>query len=293
MEVITKTDLSLPLYARGKVRDTYDLGDKLLMITTDRLSAFDVVFPNGIPYKGIVLNEISNFWFKFTANIVPNHLLMKQDLDSSLKQYENVVKRRYILVKKAKPLAIECVVRGYLSGSGWKEYKENKTVCGIKLPDGLKESDQLPEPIFTPATKAQSGHDINISHEEAMKIVGRDNFEKVMEYSIKIYDAASKHANEKGILIADTKFEFGIFDDEIILIDEVLTPDSSRFWPKDVYQPGRPQKSFDKQFVRDYLERLNWNKQPPAPKLPEDIVKGTTERYIEAYERLTGDKFVR
>ncbi len=287
IETILKTDLPLKLHSRGKVRDTYELGDKLLMVTTDRLSAFDVVFPQPIPYKGIVLNELSLFWFDFTKKIIGNHLAGEVP-----KEYADFA-RRSMLVKRAKPIKIECVVRGYITGSGWKEYKKSGSVCGMALPKGLIESKKLPEPIFTPSTKAETGHDMNVSAEEAADIVGRGVYERARDASIAIYKKASEYALSKGIIIADTKFEFGEIGGEMILIDEVLTPDSSRFWPKDNYKPGGPQPSFDKQFVRDYVEGTGWDKTPPAPKLPRMVINGTSEKYIEAYERLTGRKFKR
>lgn len=288
MEAMLETKLSLKLHSRGKVRDTYELGDKLLMITTDRLSAFDVVFPQPIPYKGTVLNELSLFWFDRMKNIIGNHL----SGEPLPKEYEYLA-RRSMLVKRAKPVKLECVVRGYLSGSGWKEYKQNGSVCGIKLPKGLMESQKLPETIFTPSTKAEKGHDENISEEEAKRLIGAERFETIKNASLKIYETASKYALNKGIIIADTKFEFGEFDGKIILIDEVLTPDSSRFWSREAYSPGGPQPSFDKQPVRDYLETTGWDKKPPAPSLPEEIIKSTSERYIDAYERVTGKRFKR
>ncbi len=288
MEPLYKTDLPLKLHSRGKVRDTYELGDKLLMITTDRLSAFDVVFPQPIPYKGIVLNELSLFWFKQMKKIIGDHLA-----DEALPaEYANL-SRRSMLVKRAKPVKLECVVRGYLSGSGWKEYRQKGSVCGISLPGGMAESQQLPEPIFTPSTKAEVGHDENISGKQAADIVGRETFDRLKEASLKIYEKAAKYALKKGIIIADTKFEFGEFGGEMILIDEVLTPDSSRFWPKDSYKAGGPQPSFDKQFLRDYVEKIGWGKKPPAPMLPEEVIGGTSERYVEAYEKITGKKFRR
>lgn len=274
----------------GKVREVFDLGDRLLMVATDRISAFDVVMPNGIPRKGEVLTQISFFWFERFASLVPNHLLARASdpLPPELKPFASQVARRSMIVKKAKPLAIECVVRGYLAGSGWQEYRKQQTVCGIKLPPGLQESSELPEPIFTPATKAEMGHDENISFEEAVRIVGRDLAEQARAASLKLYKDGREYARQRGIIIADTKFEFGLFDGQLILIDEVLTPDSSRFWPADLYQAGSSQPSFDKQFVRDYLESLSWNKTPPGPVLPPDVVEKTQAKYLEAYERLTG-----
>jgi phosphoribosylaminoimidazole-succinocarboxamide synthase len=276
----------------GKVREIFDLGDRLLFVATDRISAFDCIMPNGIPHKGQVLTQISYFWFSQTETFQPNHLISRagDPLPASLEPFRSQLAARSMMVKKAKPLAIECVVRGYLAGSGWKEYRASQTVCGVKLPPGLKESSELPEPIFTPATKAETGHDENISFEQAANIVGKETAEKVHAASLKIYNTARDYALKKGIIIADTKFEFGVFENELILIDEVLTPDSSRFWPADQYQPGRGQPSFDKQFVRDYLETLDWDKSPPAPTLPPDVVARTESKYLEAYERLTGKK---
>jgi phosphoribosylaminoimidazole-succinocarboxamide synthase len=274
----------------GKVREVFDLGDAYLLVATDRISAFDCVMPNGIPRKGEVLTQISHFWFDRTTGMVPNHRIVgtNEPLPASLAAHAARLQGRSMIVKKAKPLPIECVVRGYLAGSGWKEYKTSRTVCGIPLPDGLQESSELPEPIFTPATKAETGHDENIPFEEAVRMVGRETAERVRDLSIRIYSEARRYAAERGIIIADTKFEFGHVGDDLILIDEVLTPDSSRFWPADQFQPGRGQPSFDKQFVRDYLETLDWNKQPPAPALPSEIVAKTQAKYLEAYERLTG-----
>ena len=276
----------------GKVREIFDLGDRFLFVASDRISVFDVIMPNGIPRKGEVLTQISYFWFAQTESFQPNHLISKagEPLPSNLQPFADKLAQRSMIVKKAKPLAIECVVRGYLAGSGWKEYKERQSVCGIKLPAGLKDSSELPEPLFTPATKAETGHDENISFEEAVRIVGPDIAERVRAASMKIYNFARDYARKRGIIIADTKFEFGELDGKLILIDEVLTPDSSRFWPADQYQPGKSQPSFDKQFVRDYLETLDWNKTPPGPMLPPDVVAKTTAKYLEAYERLTGKK---
>lgn len=290
-EVLLNTDFKdLKLFRKGKVRDVYDLGDKLLIISCDRISCFDVVLPCAIPYKGEVLTAISNFWFDFTKDIIANHLITS-DLSkypSDLDKYSNNLKGRSMLVKKTKPLPVECIVRGYLSGSGWKEYRKSNSVCGIKLPLGLNESDRLPEPIFTPSTKADVGHDQNVSQDYIEELIGKDTAGRIARASIYIYQQASDYALSRGIIIADTKFEFGIYNNEVILIDEVLTPDSSRFWPADEYLPGRAQVSFDKQFVRDYLETLDWDKVPPAPKLPEDIITKTTQKYLEAYKRLTG-----
>jgi phosphoribosylaminoimidazole-succinocarboxamide synthase len=276
----------------GKVREVFDLGDRLLFVASDRLSAFDVIMPNGIPRKGEVLTQISYFWFAQTGAFQPNHLISRanEPLPKNLQPFADKLSRRSMIVKKCQPLAIECVVRGYLAGSGWKEYQKSQTVCGIKLPPGLKECSELPEPIFTPATKAETGHDENISFEQAKKIVGDDIAGQARAASLKIYNFARDYARKRGIIIADTKFEFGLDNGKLILIDEVLTPDSSRFWPADQYQPGRGQPSFDKQFVRDYLETLDWNKTPPGPKLPDDVVAKTSAKYLEAYEKLTGKK---
>ena len=283
----------IPKVRSGKVREMFDLGDSLLMVASDRISAYDVVLPNGIPQKGEVLTMFSHFWFERVSDLVPNHLLAKADepLPEAVQAHAEQIGRRAMVVKKAQPLAIECVVRGYLAGSGWKEYQKQGTVCGIGLPDGLNNSSKLPEPIFTPATKAEEGHDENISFDEAVNIVGKDIADQARDLSIELYKRGRDHAAEKGIIIADTKFEFGIFEGELILIDEVLTPDSSRFWPADLYSPGKSQPSFDKQFVRDYLETLDWDKTPPGPELPEDIVQKTSEKYIEAYTRVTGLEF--
>jgi phosphoribosylaminoimidazole-succinocarboxamide synthase len=274
----------------GKVREVFDLGDHLLFVATDRISAFDVIMPNGIPRKGEVLTQVSYFWFGQTEGFQPNHLISRagDPLPGNLQPYAAQLDGRSMIVKKANPLTIECVVRGYLAGSGWKEYRERQTVCGIKLPPGLKESSELPEPIFTPATKAETGHDENISFAEAARLVGEDIAEQARAASLKVYSFARDYARRRGIIIADTKFEFGLFEGKLILIDEVLTPDSSRFWPADQYQPGKGQPSFDKQFVRDYLETLDWNKTPPGPMLPADVIAKTQAKYLEAYERLTG-----
>jgi phosphoribosylaminoimidazole-succinocarboxamide synthase len=277
-------------FSVGKVRDIYDLDDKLLFIATDRLSAFDVVLPTGIPYKGKVLNALSVFWFNLTKNIVDNHLITADinEFPSELKPYKDILEGRSMIVKKAKRIDLECVVRAYISGSAWKAYKEKGSICGIKLPSGLKESDKLPEPIFTPTSKSDEGHDMELNYSEAEDLIGKKLFNEVKDISLALLKTASDKAESKGIIIADTKFEFGIYNEKVILIDEVLTPDSSRFWPMDDYQAGRAQKSFDKQFVRDYLEEIKWDKNPPAPELPEAIVQKTTEKYLEAYKRLTG-----
>lgn len=267
----------------GKVREVFDMGEHFLFVASDRISAFDVILPNGIPRKGEVLTQISHFWFDHFADHVPNHRV-----NDGLPEDLVHLKSRSMVVKKAKPLAIECIVRGYITGSGWKEYTKKGTVCEIQLPEGVLESAELEEPLFTPSTKADEGHDENISFEKAVEIVGLETAEKVRELSLKIYTEARNYARERGIIIADTKFEFGELDGEVILIDEVLTPDSSRFWPLDEYEPGRGQFSFDKQYVRDYLETLDWDKTPPGPTLPEEIVERSQSRYLEAYERLTG-----
>jgi phosphoribosylaminoimidazole-succinocarboxamide synthase len=274
----------------GKVREIFDLGDRLLFVATDRISAFDCVMPNGIPRKGEVLTQLSYFWFDLLAEVAPNHLAAgpTDPLPPELQPFAEALARRSMVVKKAQPLAIECVVRGYLAGSGWKDYQKTGCVCGIKLPTGLQNSCRLPAPVFTPATKAVSGHDENISFEEACGIAGADVAEKARDLTLKVYCFAADFALKRGIIIADTKLEFGLHDGQLILIDEVLTPDSSRFWPADQYEPGRSQPSFDKQFVRDYLETLSWNKQPPAPALPPEVIAKTTEKYLEACQRLTG-----
>jgi phosphoribosylaminoimidazole-succinocarboxamide synthase len=274
--------------ARGKVRDIYDLGDRLLIVATDRLSAFDVVLPTGIPDKGRVLTQLSLFWFDRLRDLLPNHILSGTELPAPFDTHRQELAGRTMLVRKTKPLPIECVVRGYLSGSGWKEYGTSAKICGIALPAGLRESDRLPEPIFTPATKAASGHDENISFEQAAALVSRPLAERVRAASLEIYRHAAAFAEPRGILLADTKFEFGLLDDELIWIDEALTPDSSRFWPAAQYKPGGPQPSFDKQYVRDYLERIGWNKQPPGPELPEEVVAATRAKYREAFRILTG-----
>ena len=274
----------------GKVREVFDLGDSLLFVATDRISAFDCVMPNGIPRKGEVLTQISHFWFDQTESWLPNHRLQKagDPLPDRLKPFTEVLQGRSMIVRKTRPLPIECVVRGYLSGSGWKEYRKSGSVCGIALPPGLQESSELPQPIFTPATKAESGHDENISFEQAVALTGREVAEKARDLSLRLYGFARDLARSRGIIIADTKFEFGLVDGQLILIDEVLTPDSSRFWPAAEYAPGRGQPSFDKQFVRDHLETLDWDKTPPGPALPPEIVAKTEAKYLEAYRLLTG-----
>ncbi|HZE80490.1 MAG TPA: phosphoribosylaminoimidazolesuccinocarboxamide synthase [Candidatus Polarisedimenticolia bacterium] len=289
--ILLQTDFpELTLHARGKVRDLYSLNGQLLFVATDRISAFDYVLATGIPEKGRVLTQLSLFWFEFLKNVVKNHLITAkvEEYPAPLKKYADDLRGRSMLVTKAQMIDIECVARGYLSGSGWKEYQQTGAVCGIKLPSGLKESDKLPEPIFTPATKALSGHDENISIEEMAKRTGKELADKLRDLTLKIYKTAADYAAGRGIIIADTKFEFGQTSQGLILADEVLTPDSSRFWPADKYQPGKAQESFDKQFVRDYLEAIKWNKQPPAPSLPEDVARKTSEKYIEAYRILAG-----
>ena len=290
-EVLT-TDLGdLKLLNRGKVRDIYDCGDSLLIVTTDRISAFDVILPEGIPHKGKVLSQLSAFWFEVMSDVIPHHLISmnSEDFPPECRNHEATLQGRSMLVKKAQPLPVECVVRGYLAGSGWKEYQETASICGIPVKAGLQESAYLGEPLFTPSTKAELGdHDENITMEQVKELIDKDLAERLKEVSITLYKKGREMAREKGIIIADTKFEFGLVGGELILIDEVLTPDSSRFWPEDEYEPGRGQKSFDKQFVRDYLLTLTWDKKPPAPHLPEEIVKKTSERYLEAFQRLTG-----
>jgi phosphoribosylaminoimidazole-succinocarboxamide synthase len=289
--ILLQTDFpELTLHARGKVRDLYSLNGQLLFVATDRISAFDYVLATGIPEKGRVLTQLSLFWFDFLKDVVKNHLVTANvdQYPAPLRKYADDLRGRSMLVTKAQMIDIECVARGYLSGSGWKEYQQTGAVCGIKLPSGLKESDKLPEPIFTPATKALSGHDENISIEEMAKRTGKEMAEKLRDLTLKIYKTAADYAAGRGIIIADTKFEFGQTSQGLILADEVLTPDSSRFWPADKYQPGKAQESFDKQFVRDYLETIKWNKQPPAPSLPEDVARKTSEKYIEAYRILAG-----
>lgn len=293
--VCVQTDLKgLELVRRGKVRDIYAYGDKLLIIATDRLSAYDVVLPTAIPMKGSVLTQLSKFWFDMMRDIVPHHLISADvdDFPQDLQRYRDDLHLRSMLSVKADMFAVECVARGYVSGSGWKEYRETGCVCGIPLPPGLRESDRLPQPIFTPATKAESGHDLNITFEESAKIVGLENATKLRDLTIAIYNRALEYALSKGIIIADVKFEFGIHDGKIILCDEVLTPDSSRFWPLAEYRPGGPQPSFDKQYVRDYLDRIHFDRKPPGPELPPPVVQGTTDKYLEAYRLLTGSKLV-
>jgi len=290
--VVSTTEFkTLKLKGRGKVRDIYDLGDRLLIVATDRISAFDVVMPNPIPDKGRILTQLSKFWFDLTKQIVPNHVISAkvEDYPKDCQPYQEMLRGRSMLVTKTEVLPVECVVRGYLSGSGWEEFRKAGKVCGVRLPRNLVESSKLEEPIFTPATKAELGlHDENITIERMEKVVGKELAQKLKTLSIAIYSKARDVADKKGIIIADTKMEFGIKDGKLILIDELLTPDSSRFWPKDGYRPGGPQKSFDKQFLRDYLLSIRWDKSPPAPQLPDEIVRKTREKYLEAYERLLG-----
>jgi len=285
---LASTSLSLPIHRRGKVRDVYDLGDSLLLVATDRISAFDVVLSPGIPDKGIVLTQISNFWFDLFGGVT-NHLV-EVDFDrfpEELRRHEEL-RGRAVIARKCEVVPVECVARGYLAGSGWKEYRSSRSVCGVPLPDGLDQASKLPEPIFTPATKAEEGHDENISFERMCEVVGADLSERLRDLTLSIYSKAASYAHERGVIIADTKFEFGLADGEIVWIDEALTPDSSRFWPESEYRTGTSPVSFDKQFVRDWLETTGWDKTPPAPVLPEDVVAKTRAKYVEAYERLTG-----
>jgi phosphoribosylaminoimidazole-succinocarboxamide synthase len=294
-DLCVQTDFSnFKLFRRGKVRDVYQLGNRLLMIATDRISAFDVVLPTPIPMKGAILTQLSRFWFDRMEDIVPNHLITAEvdEYPAELQPYRDILRLRSMLTVQAEIFPIECVARGYIAGSGWKEYRENGAVCGIQLPPGLRESDRLPEPIFTPATKAEAGHDENISFDRMAGIVGAETAGRLRDLTFSIYRRAADYALQKGIIIADVKFEFGLHEGRIILCDEVLTPDASRFWPLAEYRPGGPQPSFDKQFVRDYLERIRFNKQPPGPELPEEVVRGTSEKYLEAYRLLTGSSLV-
>jgi phosphoribosylaminoimidazole-succinocarboxamide synthase len=289
-DIVLHTNLPLPRFGVGKVRDTYDLGDRLLMVTTDRISAFDCILPNGIPNKGKVLTQLSVFWFDYTKDLLPNHLISTDvaDLPEEVAAFRAQLAGRSMLVRKAERLNFECVVRGYLAGSGWLEYQQKGSVCGVPLPVGLRQSDELPEPIFTPTTKAEQGHDLGITLEEVKNQVGEDLGQALADASIAIYRAAATYARDRGIIIADTKMEFGLLGGELILIDELLTPDSSRFWALGEYEPGISPPSFDKQYVRDWLEKSGWNKQPPAPQLPAEVIAGTSARYQEALEWLTG-----
>jgi phosphoribosylaminoimidazole-succinocarboxamide synthase len=289
-EVLLETKLPLPLITRGKVRDIYDLGDSLLFIASDRISAFDCILGSGIPCKGRILTQMSLFWFDFLQDVVPSHLLTANvaEYPRKLSRYRKKLEGRSMLVKKAQMIQVECVARGYLAGSGWKEYREKGSICGIPLPPGMRDGDRLPEPIFTPATKAQTGHDMNVSFQYVAKLLGVDLAGQLRDLTLDLYGRAATYALQRGIIVADTKFEFGFVNERLVLADEVLTPDSSRYWPADTYRPGAPQYSFDKQYVRDYLETLSWNKRPPAPALPAEIVNKTTEKYEEAFTRLTG-----
>jgi phosphoribosylaminoimidazole-succinocarboxamide synthase len=292
--LINNTDfIRLPLFIKGKVRNVYDLGDKLLIVVTDRISAFDVIFSELIPNKGAVLNSISAFWFDYTKDVIGNHVITTDvnKYPKELSAFKEELEGRSMLVKKIDMVPAECIVRGYLEGSGLKEYQETGSICGIKLPEGLKQADKLPEPIFTPSTKESEGHDINVSFEGLCDKIGIEMAQKLKDASISLYLKASKYAESKGLILADTKFEFGIADGELVVADEVCTPDSSRFWSMEEYQPGKAQNSFDKQYLREYLETVAWDKQPPAPELPEEVISKTEAKYIEAYERITGKKF--
>lgn len=292
--LINSTDfIKLPLFIKGKVRDVYDLGDQLLIVVTDRISAFDVVFDELIPNKGTVLNGISAFWFDYTKDIIGNHVITTNvnEYPAGLSEFKEELEGRSMLVKKIEMVPAECIVRGYLEGSGLKEYRNTGSICGIQLPEGLKQADKLPEPIFTPSTKESEGHDVNVSFEVLCEKIGAEMANKLKNASIKLYKKACEHAESKGLILADTKFEFGIMDGELVVGDEIFTPDSSRFWSMDEYEPGKAQKSFDKQYLREYLESITWDKQPPAPVLPGDVIKKTEDKYIEAYERITGKKF--
>jgi phosphoribosylaminoimidazole-succinocarboxamide synthase len=288
MEILRETSLPFPTFKRGKVRDVYDLGENLLIVSTDRISAFDVVLPTPIPFKGLVLNKLSEFWFRFTEDLFPNHLISAEfeEFPEELRRFPEL-NGRSMLVRKARPLPVEWIIRGYLYGSAWEEYKRKGSVCGISLPPGLRMADRLPEPLLTPTTKEAEGHDRPLTLEETEELVGKEKLREIKEGCLQIYERASWLAEKRGIIIADTKMEFGVVDGELLLIDELLTPDSSRFWPFDSYEPGKPQPSFDKQYVRDYLESIGWNKQPPGPELPPEVVKKTSEKYLEVLRRLT------
>ncbi len=291
--VLTEIDLpGLALFGRGKVRNTYDLGDELLIVATDRISAFDSILPDGIPAKGAVLNQLSAYWFRELSHVAPNHLISADfaDFPAGVQMHKELLEGRSMLVRKAERLDVECVVRGYLAGSAWSEYRRSGTACGYRLPEGLRQASKLAEPLFTPSTKEESGHDINITWDEFVAFMGDKALaEQLRQASLEMYGEAEKRARERGIIIADTKFEFGLIDDKLILIDEALTPDSSRFWPMELYQPGGSPPSFDKQFVRDWLESVNWNKEPPAPRLPAEVIEKTSEKYIQAYRQITGE----
>jgi phosphoribosylaminoimidazole-succinocarboxamide synthase len=293
MSIVTQTDLPLKIFRKGKVRDVYELNDELLLIATDRISAFDFVLPEPIPNKGICLTQISKFWFDFFKNSIPNHIISTEfeNFPRNLGKFKEILDGGSMLIKKAKTFPIESIVRGYISGSAWNSYKKDSTICGIKLKKNLKESEKFDEPLFTPSTKAESGHDINISFEKMKELVGKKDAEKIKEFSMKIYEEGAKYALKNGIIIADTKFEFGKINDDIILVDELLTPDSSRFWPAYKYQPGKPQPSFDKQYLRDYLTKTGWDKNSSPPHLPKEVILETEKKYLEAYERITGKKF--
>jgi phosphoribosylaminoimidazole-succinocarboxamide synthase len=293
MSIVTETNLPLKAFKKGKVRDVYDVNDKLLLIVTDRISAFDFVLPEPIPNKGICLTQISKFWFDYFKDTALNHVISADisEFPDELKEYTDILNGRSMLVKKANVFPIECIVRGYISGSAWKSYQKDGTVCGIKLPEGLKESDKFDEPLFTPSTKAESGHDINISYGEMKKLIGEEDAEKIKNLSLELYKKGAEYALKKGIIIADTKFEFGKIDDKIIIVDEILTPDSSRFWPADKYEPGKSQPSFDKQYVRDYLISTGWDKNSNPPNLPNYVVEETQNKYKEAFEKITGEEF--
>jgi len=293
MAIVIETDLPLTAFKKGKVRDVYDLGDKLLLIATDRISAFDFVLHEPIPNKGICLTQISKFWFDFFKDTIPSHMISSEvkDFPEEIRPFADILKGRSMLVKKAKVFPIECIVRGYISGSAWKSYQKDRTVCGIILPAGLKESDKFNEPLFTPSSKVDSGHDINISFNEMKKLIGKKDAEKLREFSLKMYKKGSEFTRKKGIIIADTKFEFGKIGDQVIVVDEVLTPDSSRFWPADLYEPGKSQPSFDKQYVRDYLSSTDWDKNSTPPHLPTDVIAETQRKYQEAFDKITGKKF--
>jgi phosphoribosylaminoimidazole-succinocarboxamide synthase len=284
--------IDLPLFIKGKVRNVYDLGDKLLIVVTDRISAFDVVFPNLIPNKGKVLNSIAEFWFEYMKDIIGNHVVTTDvsQYPAGLSKFKEELQGRSMLVKKIQMVEAECIVRGYLEGSGLKEYQKSCSICGIKLPEGMKQAQKLPEPIFTPSTKASEGHDENVSFEVLSDKIGNELALKLKEVSIALYNKASAYAESKGLILADTKFEFGVIDGELVIADEIFTPDSSRFWDATDYEVGRPQKSFDKQYLREFLEASDWDKKPPAPVLPEDVINKTSEKYVEAYERITGKK---
>jgi phosphoribosylaminoimidazole-succinocarboxamide synthase len=293
MSIVTETNLPLKSFKKGKVRDVYDINDKLLLIVTDRISAFDYVLHEPIPNKGICLTQISKFWFEYFKDIAQNHVISSDILDfpEELTKHKDILNGRSMLVKKAKVIPIECIVRGYISGSAWKSYQKNGSVCGISLPNGLKESDKFDEPLFTPSTKAETGHDVNISYDEMKKLIGEEDAEKIKDLSLELYNKGAEYALKKGIIIADTKFEFGKIDDKIIIVDELLTPDSSRFWPADKYEPGKSQPSFDKQYVRDYLSSTGWDKNSNPPNLPDHVVAETQNKYKEAFEKITGEKF--